>query len=222
MYYRTWFLDELGEVNRRVIEGLRQPLEDKCIQKNQGDMIESDFILIGCMNPCDCGFLNSKSRRCVCARAQIEKSSRKMMSPLFQRFDICVRAYSESESASLPAGESAPAETDPGSSELSGESIYQNILRVRKIQGERRDAAQGKARSAETRAIDLEIDRQNEIGLCAEEKELLADILKRFYLSKREISSLLRVARTIADIGGSSRILNKHILEAVSFKNKSG
>lgn len=208
------FLDELSEVNKRVMEGLRQPLEDRYIQKNQGDLIESDFILIGCMNPCDCGFLNSKNKRCVCARAQIEKFNRKMMSPLFQRFDICVHA-SSADSASSATKEVGF---------MTGKSIHENTLRVREMQDLRRSGnlAGEKPCTQKSRSRELEIDRQNEASLGAAEKDIIADILKRFYFSKREISSLLRVARTIADIEGSEHILEKHILESLSFKNKSG
>lgn len=193
------FLDELAEFNRRVLEGLRQPMENKYIQKNSpvgrsdNSIIPADFILIGCMNPCDCGYASSskqKRRGCICARSQIEKYRRKMNSPLFQRFDLCI--YVESEEGSI-AGFIKP-ETCK-----SGRSMRESIKRVRDVQAGR--------------------ENESDTSLDAESMRIFNDILARFNLSKREEASLLKVARTIADLSGSKHIHKEHVLEASSYKN---
>lgn len=208
------FLDEMSEINKRVIEGLRQPLEDKYIQINQSEKIETDFILIGSMNPCDCGFYKSKSRRCICTRTQIDRFQRKISSPLFQRFDLTINTATI-ENYSYNANKS----------KLKGSLIFQNILKVRDIQEKRRASYRNwdtnrDNNSTNSRHLLLALDTQNEKDLGIREKNLLSDITKRFYFSKRETSSLLRVARTIADIEGEEKIREAHIHEALSLKNK--
>jgi magnesium chelatase family protein len=210
------FLDEMSEINKRVIEGLRQPLEDKYIQINQGEKIETDFILIGSMNPCDCGFYKSKNRRCICTKTQRDRFQRKISSPLFQRFDLTIN-MSKIENHIYN-----------NKSNLRGEYIFDNIIKVREIQNNRKYSYIRKVNKESTdadnllhsRHLLLALDSLNEKSLGTKEKNLLIDITKRFYFSKREVSSLLRVARTIADIENEKQIRELHIHEALSYKNK--
>lgn len=210
------FLDEMSEINKRVIEGLRQPLEDKYIQINQGEKIETDFILIGSMNPCDCGFYKSKNRRCICTRTQIDRFQRKISSPLFQRFDLNINIATFGSC------------TYNNKSNPKGEYIFQNIVKVREIQNNRKysyikrtnEESINTDNLLHSRHLLLALDSLNEKSLGTKEKNLLIDITKRFYFSKREVSSLLRVARTIADIENEKQIKEVHIHEALLYKNK--
>jgi len=207
------FLDEMSEINKRVLEGLRQPIEDKYIQINQKDAVETDFILIGSMNPCDCGFYKFKGKNCVCARSQIDKFQRKISSPLFQRFDLIINTMTAERYTY----------SHPGS-DFSGNTIYKNVLRVRKIQEDRTMENEDYRKISsvtQSRSIILALDLQNEKYLGTKERNLLLDITKRHYFSKREIYSLLRVARTIADIEGSAEIREDHMHEALSLKSKN-
>lgn len=206
------FLDEMSETNKRVIEGLRQPLEDKYIQINQGEKIETDFILIGSMNPCDCGFYKSKNKRCICTKTQRDRFQRKISSPLFQRFDLTVNITTTGNYLY---------KTD--NNKLTGKVMFENITRVRRLQKSRKESCEKNIKTdqlLQSRHVLLTLDSQNEKSLGAKEKDLLGDITKRFYFSRREISSLLRVARTIADIENMEQIKEEHIHEALSFKNK--
>lgn len=229
------FIDEFSEVNKRVIEGLRQPLEDKYLQRNQGDLIESDFILIASMNPCDCGFYKSKNKPCICANSQIAKFIRKVNSPLFQRFDIYINSNVCIKSK---LGKDEKSDNIRLHTELKGEDVCENILRVQKTQNDRvtklynenqkmnvhaqniSPVFKNKDYLTSLRKISLLLDHQNETHLGEEGKRLLNEISTRFYFSKREQSSLLRVARTISDIEESALIRSNHILEALSLKNK--
>jgi magnesium chelatase family protein len=116
----------MSEINKRALEGLRQPLEDSYIQINQKEIVETDFVLIGATNPCDCGFYKSETKRCICTRGQIDKFQRKMRSPLFQRFDIFINNSGLKKYNHTHKNEN-----------LNGEYIYKEVLRVRKIQTER-------------------------------------------------------------------------------------
>lgn len=230
------FFDEMSEINKRVLEGLRQPLEDTYIQINQQGFIETDFILIGSMNPCDCGFYKSINKKCVCARSQIDKFQRKISSPLFQRFDLTINTTTAGNYIHSNSSE-----------DLKGNIMFENILRVRKIHRDQIEKGRIKMGQIDTKHTQIESekyenkysenkksnsvtqarqflliqDSQNESSLSTKEKDLLLDIRKRFYFSKRELSSLLRVARTIADIEGDTLIKEVHIHEALSFKNKN-
>lgn len=215
------FLDEISEINKRALEGLRQPLEDSYIQSNQREIIETDFILIGAMNPCDCGFYTSTIKKCICARNQIDKFQRKVSSPLFQRFDITIDTSSKNNNYLYQ------------NKRLQGATILKDILRVRKKQTERHkilmkeDASKPPIDTLKTDAIRdiklsrydrLSLDVYNENTIDKEVQRLLYDISKRFNLSKRETYSILRVARTIADIEESDEIKSIHIHEASALK----
>ncbi|PIR19173.1 MAG: hypothetical protein COV48_03485, partial [Elusimicrobia bacterium CG11_big_fil_rev_8_21_14_0_20_64_6] len=79
------FLDEFPEFDKKVIEALRQPLEDRVISvvRARGSMIfPANFILIAALNPCPCGWRGSRVRECVCPPAQIQKYSRKISGPI--------------------------------------------------------------------------------------------------------------------------------------------
>lgn len=226
------FLDELSEFNKRVLEGLRQPLENKYIQKNQQSLIETDFILVACMNPCDCGYYQSKSRRCICARNQIEKFKRKINSPLFQRFDLYINSVEYSAEFKKDVEDRKGVLRSVNITDrknlithrYSRQAIYENILRVRKLQQMREEQhvlnSNNSYSLSEKRNILLELDLQNLEGLNTTVRSILHEITSRFSLSKREIMSLLRVTRTIADIEASESISEKHVLEALSLRNK--
>jgi magnesium chelatase family protein len=207
------FLDELVEFNRRVLEGLRQPMENKYIQKNylsddthaesnaNNALIPTDFILIGCMNPCDCGYcFNSNQRKCICTQGQIDKYKRKMNSPLFQRFDMCIYVTNERSRGNTNKNQDQ---------KLLGKTIKANITRVRNIQ-DREDISD--TQKTQITESDLRLNLKNKT------QKLLEEICIKNKFSKREEFSLLRVARTIADLAGCESVENEHILEALSYK----
>ncbi|MEK7140176.1 MAG: YifB family Mg chelatase-like AAA ATPase, partial [Patescibacteria group bacterium] len=87
------FLDEFPEFERRVIESLRQPLEDNIvsISRAKGSAIfPSNFILIAAMNPCPCGNAGSKQKACICKPSDLDRYKRKLSGPIIDRIDIWV------------------------------------------------------------------------------------------------------------------------------------
>lgn len=167
------------------------------------------------MNPCDCGYYQSKQKRCVCARVQIEKYQRKMNSPLFQRFDMCIFVQSDSKNERISQKENKEKHI--------GKQIAQNILRVRGIQIKRQEAIENSARTSsdETKSITLELDIKNLKDLQEKSAQAFKEISARFLFSRREEVSLLRVARTIADLDESKDISEKHLFEALSYRLKN-
>jgi magnesium chelatase family protein len=86
-------LDEFPEFDRRAIECLRQPLQDKHIDihhQKDNRRLPADFILIATMNPCPCGYMNSSRKRCKCSRASIETYKRKLSGPILDRIDMII------------------------------------------------------------------------------------------------------------------------------------
>ncbi len=215
------FMDELVEFNKRVLESLRQPLEDKYIQKNQGELIPTDFILIACMNPCACGYFKTKNGKCICARSQIERYQRKIHSPLFQRFDICNYVTRKSTIKSNGATLNITVK------KITAELIIQNIKRVNQIQTQREatilDSQLGSLRETYIDALHekekaLLVDTYIISSLQGRVADIYRQAISELSLSKRSASSIARVARTIADLDNSLNIEEKHILEALSFR----
>lgn len=211
------FLDELPEFNRRVTEALRQPLENKYIQKDslktgKSDLIPTDFILIACMNPCDCGYSISNKKKCHCTQGQLEKYKRKMNSPLYQRFDICIYINEEDSNKSR---------------KLKGDLIKENITRVRMIQNTRLhktiklNEMKTNQNFINKKELALKIDSNNMNSLKENVRNLFDQIIQKFNYSKREQYSLIRLSRTIADLEHSNVIDEHHLLEALSYKNKN-
>ncbi len=202
------FLDEMIEYNRRVIESLRQSIEYGFYQDTKGQLRNSEYILIGTMNPCGCGYYGSKQRRCVCARAQIERYERKIRSPLFERIDIFVSVTNTTLHTSF------------SESYLSGKSIREIIKQVQLL-------SEANTKSSQNLKQKIEHIEHIEKHLSNESLRIYTEI-KLNYLSnsKRWFSSLLKIADTISKIEfclqncDEIEISPDHILEALSYKQK--
>ncbi len=95
------FLDEMTEFKPDILEGLRQPLEDKnitIVRMNRAYTYPADFMLVGAMNPCKCGYFPDRNR-CNCSEQDIKRFMGKISMPLWDRFDMCIKTeeigYSE-------------------------------------------------------------------------------------------------------------------------------
>jgi magnesium chelatase family protein len=199
------FLDELPEFRRNVLEVLRQPLEEGTITIARAGAKASfpcRFMLVAAMNPCACGNLGSPSRDCTCTLARIRQYRSKISGPLMDRMDLQV------EVPQVPYDDLAAAE-DAESSAV----IRDRVAAARQIQGARfkdvnifSNAAMG---PDQIKAF-CHLDKQTITRL----KQLMA----RFRFSARAYTSLLKVARTIADLSGQKQILEYHVLEAAQYK----
>ena len=199
------FLDELPEYKRSSLEALRQPLEDGVItiSRSSGTVTyPASFMLCASMNPCPCGHYGSTKRRCTCTPNDIRKYRARVSGPLLDRIDIQVEVDG--------------VEYDALVSEAQEETSAQVKARAdaaRKIQRERflgsRVQTNAEMGEKETRAY-CKLDKECE--------DVLREAFNSLHLSARARSRILKVARTIADLELSERILPEHLYEAISYR----
>ena len=200
------FLDEMPEYTRSALEALRQPLEDGVISISRATgsvKYPANFILCGSMNPCPCGNYGSEDKECTCTPSQIAKYKAKISGPLLDRIDIQVQVdgveYSELSSEE---------ETE------TSETVKKRVDRTRLIQKER-----FKDDGILTNADMGERQIKKYCVLSADCEKILRGAYERLGLSPRARSRIRQVARTIADMELSDKILPQHILEAISYRH---
>jgi magnesium chelatase family protein len=191
------FLDELPEFKRNVLEVLRQPLEDGTVTVSRASgscRFPARFMLCAAMNPCPCG-RGEVDLGCQCKPEEKRRYLKKLSGPLLDRIDlrVPVRQLSENELLKAPDGESSAI-------------IRERVCAARKIQQERY-AEFGFFCNNQLTPKALQ-------QFCALQKSgetLLRDAINRFKLSPRAYTRILKVARTIADLDGSSTIKDEHL-----------
>ncbi len=199
------FLDELPEFTRSALEALRQPLEDGKVSvmriKNQAQY-QSSFMLVAAMNPCPCGWYGSSSKVCRCTPQEIRKYLDRISGPLLDRIDIQI------EIDSVPVEEistSRPAETSA--------EVARRVAAARIRQQERYSGTPFHC-NAQLNSNAIEIYcRMNDSA-----KKLLAMAVKSLHMSMRGYQRIIRVARTIADLEGTEQIEDRHIAEAIQYR----
>ena len=197
------FLDELPEFDRRVLEVLREPLENGRITVSraarQADF-PARFQLIAAMNPCPCGYLGDSAGRCRCTPDQIQRYRSRISGPLLDRIDLQIFVPRVDQSALTPNGHE-PTE--------SSTTVGQRVLRSRLIQMGR----QGKP-NAELSVSDID----EHCALDASTQTMLRGAMTRLGLSARAYHRVLRVARSIADLAESEHIAGAQVAEALRYR----
>lgn len=199
------FLDEIPLFSKYAIETLRQPLEDRfiTITRLQGTFsYPANFMLVAAMNPCPCGYYPDRNK-CKCSEVAIERYQRGISKPILERIDICA--------------ESSPIKFDEITAEIKSESsveIKKRVCAARLIQKERFKNHKKVRFNSQMTVIDI----KKYCALDDEEKEYLRTIFKVKKLSARTYHKLLKVARTIADLAGSEKIMKQHLAEAANFR----
>lgn len=197
------FLDELPEFKRECIEALRQPLEEKrvtVLRQKTGCTYPANFLLVGAMNPCKCGYFPTE--KCVCSENEVKKYRGRISGPFLDRMDIYVDVPKSTfdEVAKREKGE--PSE----------------IIRERVMQARQRQ---------EFRFKDYDISSNGSMNgslvskfciLSKKETLLLKEAFDKFGLSARTYHKTLKVALTLADMEGKERIREEHLLEALSYR----
>ena len=200
------FLDEINEHAVKVLEMLRQPLEDKAItiSRAKGSLtFPANFLLIGARNPCPCGYYGDSKRACHCTPNQIKRYQSKLSGPLLDRIDmhINVPAVDYDKLMDVPQGEGSL-------------DIRQRVEKARQIQNERLTNYPGLFANA-----DMTIREIDEFcKLTAEARRILSLAIRRHRLSARGYHRVLKLSRTIADLAASHVIEFDHITEALSFR----
>lgn len=200
------FLDELPEYSRNALEALRQPLEDKVITVTRAGgavTFPADFILCASMNPCPCGNFGSPDKECTCTPAQIRRYRSKISGPLLDRIDLQV------EVDAVKYDDLASDRTEERSSE-----VKRRVERARAIQRERFAEEEGMTVNANMGERQL----KKYCALSPDSENILRIAFESLSLSARARSRIIKVARTIADLDLSERILPQHVLEAASYR----
>jgi magnesium chelatase family protein len=200
------FLDELPEFRRQTLEVMRQPLEDGrvTISRAAGSMtFPAEFILVAAMNPCPCGYYGDARRECRCSPLQVERYRDRISGPLLDRIDIHVEVpavqYREM-SSNEPAEASAV--------------IRERVERARDVQ-RRRFEGKGKVRT-NARMTSKLLKTYCQLG--EEAEGMLKMAMTELNLSARAYDRILKVGRTIADLGGSEGITANHVAEAIQYR----
>lgn len=197
------FLDEFPEFKRQALDALRQPLEDRSVQiaRTYGTFsYPADFMLVGAMNPCPCGYYPDRNR-CRCTPFEIHKYISHISGPVLDRIDICVQA---------PKIEIAKLQMNRKGED--SQSMRKKVMAARERQ---------KARYAGTVLrfnADLRVgDMEKYCLLGKEEETMIQNIFQTMDLSARAYHRMLKVARTIADVEGSEAVRKEHLAEAACY-----
>lgn len=202
------FLDEMPEFQRNVLEALRQPLEDGEITVSRvhaSETYPANFMLVGAMNPCPCGYYGSTQKACQCLPKRIAQYRAKLSGPLLDRVDLFV------------AMEEIGFQDFYGQSEQeneSSQSIRQRVNDGRSIQRARLKPY-GIYCNAHMKQKEIE-------AFCILDRaatEMYQQAFKQNHLSGRSHARTLRLARTIADLAHSEMIEEIHLAEALQYRS---
>ncbi|NLR56557.1 YifB family Mg chelatase-like AAA ATPase [Chitinophaga polysaccharea] len=201
------FLDELPEFKRKVLEVMRQPVEERRVTISRARTaidFPASFMLIASMNPCPCGYFNHPEKECSCGSGQVQDYLNKVSGPLLDRIDLHV--------------EVTPVKfADLSSTHRAEKSTYirDRVIAARAIQAERFAAYEGVYCNAQMHSSLL-----SEVCVISEQcREQLGQAMQRLKLSARAYDRILKVSRTIADLEGSNSVTPAHMAEAIQFRS---
>lgn len=198
------FLDEVAEFSKQILEALRQPIEDSMVnisRINHSVTYPAAFQLIVSMNPCPCGYYKSH-KECACRQYEIEKYLSKISGPILDRMDVFCEV-----------GKVDFEDFDDRSQRMTSREILEVIESARNIQADRfkdRDFYVNSQMTSE--------DIEKYCYLDQDSSMMASRIYKKYGLSNRSYTRLLKLARTIADLEARETISSKDILEALSYR----
>jgi len=199
------FLDELPEFKKNVLEMLRQPLEDGQVTISRAATsltYPADFMMVAAMNPCPCGYLGDAKHNCICTQPMLQRYRNRLSGPLIDRIDLHIEVPRVTH-----RDLSDPTDAEPSS------VIRERVECARRIQRERL-APFGIHANSQMQARHI----RKFCTVNAEGEKLLEMVTDRLGLSARTYSRVLKVARTIADLAGEREIQQRHLAEAIQYR----
>lgn len=199
------FLDELPEFQGNTLDILRQPMEEKCVRlvRMHGSYeYPAEFMLVAAMNPCKCGYYPDM-QRCRCSQAAIERYIGRVSQPLLDRIDICVETpkIAFRELNGYEKGETS-------------EQIRLRVIAAHGIQYERFREETFRYNS-QIPAVRI----REYCGLTKKQEDNMEQIYQKLNLTARSYHKILKVARTLADMEQSEQITDRHLEEAICYRN---
>lgn len=199
------FLDELPEFGPRVLQSLRQPMEDHEVRLVRVDgtyVFPSDFMLVAAANPCPCGYLGDPDHPCTCSAARIQAYQGRIGGPLMDRIDVLVDVARPDSSRIIEGHKGA-----------TSAQMAMEVAAAREFGSWRR-----------AREDDRKPDRAKtvpEFRLDSPARAALQGTAKRLGLGGRNIVRIARVARTIADLDESEVVTKDHVMEACAYRTRA-
>lgn len=200
------FLDELPEFDRKVLETLRQPLENGEINISRASgsaCYPCDVMLVAAMNPCPCGNFGNPAKKCRCTPQQVSGYLNKISQPVLDRIDIQIEVK--------PVEYSDLSRRTP---QESSAAIAERIQKARDIQARRFAGTGIKSNSGITSDIISEVCR-----LTPDAEDMMRRAFEKLGMSARAYDRILKVARTCADLAASEDITKDHIAQAISYRS---
>jgi magnesium chelatase family protein len=201
------FLDELPEFSSRVLDVMRQPMEDKVvtISRASGSLtFPANFMLVAAMNPCPCGYYGDNLRACTCSSSMVSNYQKRISGPLMDRIDIHVQVPRVDYQKLSSARQGEPS------------AVIQARVEAARQRQLARFSGNGLVCNADMSPTQLrqycELDEP-----C---QSLMRVAMKQLQLSARGYHRVLKLARTIADLAGMDMISQTHLAEALQYRPK--
>jgi len=199
------FLDEFSHFPKNLVEDLRQPLENKKVviaRNNISYCFPCSFMLIVATNPCHCGYFGDEKKKCVCSLREVRKFWKNLSGPIVDRIDMRVKISRLKKCDFIKIGQGE-----------SSSEIKKRVKRCIEIQQRRFEGKKFKYNSEASPDVINSWIRDNK-----EIRNILSKISDNYNLTARGMASILKVARTIADLDEREAIRTQHVLEALQYR----
>ena len=204
-HHGVLFLDELPEFGHRVLEVMRQPMEDRVVTISRAKTtmtFPANFMLIGAMNPCPCGYFGDPVRECTCSPAIVTRYQKRLSGPLLDRIDIHV--------------EVPRVEYEKLASDVSLEASESIRVRVEEARERQRQRFAGTRLSCNAGMGPGEVREYCQLDDAG--RSLLRSAMQQLQMSARAFHRILKLARTIADLAYEGEITTAHLAEAIQYR----